>query len=145
MHGKRPHLRDERGFTMLELLVALVILGILATIALPAFLGQRQKGQDTEAKAMVRNAVVALRTYETDHETFAATRADLEGIEPAIANASPDFDVIGTADTFVIVETSDSGTEFVIGRDAAGRVTRDCSRPGEGLCRPALDGNGNRW
>ena len=145
MHRRLPDLRDARGFTMLELLVVILIVGILATIALPAFLGQRAKGQDTEAKGMLKTAMVALRTFETDNDTFAATRADLEAIESAIANASADFDVTGTVDTFVISEKSKSGTEFTLTRDPSAKIARDCSNPGQGLCRPALDASGNRW
>jgi prepilin-type N-terminal cleavage/methylation domain-containing protein len=145
MHVKGPVLRDARGFTLIEVLVVLLIMGILATIALPAFIGQRAKGQDTEAKSMVRTATIALRTFETDNLTFAASRGDLEAIESAIGEATPDFAVSGTADTFVITEKSASGTEFTVTRDPTGEVTRSCSRPGEGLCRAALDPSGNRW
>ena len=63
---------------------------------------------------MVRSAQIALRTYETDHDTFAATRADLERIEPSIGEAAGDFTVSGTATTFTISERSASGTLFTL-------------------------------
>ena len=136
---------DEHGFTMVELLVVILLVGILAMIALPSFIGQRSKGHDADAQAMLRTAQLALRTYETDHDTFAATRADLTDIEPAIGEASTDFDVDGTTVTFEITERSSSGTDFTLARSASGEVKRTCTVPGRGLCKATPDAAGNRW
>jgi prepilin-type N-terminal cleavage/methylation domain-containing protein len=50
----RRRLADESGFTLVELLVVMVIIGILASIGIAAFLNQRSKAQDGEARSMPR-------------------------------------------------------------------------------------------
>ena len=66
----RSRAQDEKGFTLIELLVVILIIGILAAIALPAFLGQRSRAQDTEAKSAVREAQTAMETFYTDNQTY---------------------------------------------------------------------------
>ncbi len=68
----RSRAQDEKGFTLIELLVVILIIGILAAIALPAFLGQRARAQDTEAKTSVRQGQTAMETFYTDNQTYSA-------------------------------------------------------------------------
>jgi type IV pilus assembly protein PilA len=134
--------RDEKGFTLIELLVVILIIGILAAIALPAFLNQRSKAQDTTAKSDARTAQTAMETYYTDNQTYAtATPTLLQGIEPALNNV-PTLAVSGnTAANYTVTVTSKSsdGTKFSI-TNTGGQVTRTCDKAGKGGC----DANG-KW
>ena len=138
------HLADARGFTLVELLVVILIIGILAAIALPAFLNQRQKAQDTEAKSALRAATTAIAVHHMEADSYAATEAELMAIEPALTETR-NLQVVGAVDTYSISERSRTGTTFTVSRDAFGTHTRDCSAPGFGLCAALPDASGNRW
>jgi prepilin-type N-terminal cleavage/methylation domain-containing protein len=129
---------DDHGFTLLELLVVILILTVLATIALPLFLNQRDKAHDADAKASAKLVAGTMHVYEHDHLTFAAAdRAALTAIEPAIASVRGALEISGDDDGFQISVASLSdeagGGPFLITHEA-GRTDRTCLQPGQGGC-----------
>jgi type IV pilus assembly protein PilA len=143
----RSRLRADTGYTLVELLVALLILGILVAVGLASFVGQRTKAQDTHAKTAAVTASKALLAYGTDHGSFdGVTRSDLLRIEPSLELAR-NLTVTGEGRTYKVTIDSpaSTGATFSIERTADGDTVRDCTPPGAGACRAAADDRGNRW
>jgi type IV pilus assembly protein PilA len=78
--------RDESGFTLVELLVVMLILGLLIAVAIPTFFNQKQKANDADSKAMAHTAQTAIETYATDHNGsyVGANLAALQTIESTV-------------------------------------------------------------
>jgi type IV pilus assembly protein PilA len=147
---KRLRAADDSGFTLVELLVVTLIIGILAAIAIASFLNQRSKAQDSQAKVYATTAAKALEVWHSDHSTYAgATQAGLGAIEPSV-NQAPNL-TLGTLGptTFRVEVDSVSGTSgggaFSLEKLPDGSLRRDCTNPGAGGCRVNADANGNRW
>jgi prepilin-type N-terminal cleavage/methylation domain-containing protein len=141
---------DETGFTLVELLVVVTIIGVLAAIGIASFLNQRSKAQDSQAKVYATTAAKALEVWHTDHGTYVgATSAGLNAIEPSLTQA-PNL-TLGTLGptTFRVAVDSTGGTSgggtFSLERLSDGSQRRDCTNPGAGGCHSNADASGNRW
>jgi type IV pilus assembly protein PilA len=143
LHKLRERAQDEKGFTLIELLVVILIIGILAAIALPAFLGQRTKAQDTEAKTKARTAQTAMETLYVNEQDYTSATANsgkaLTDIEPSLSDGKATM-VIDSADKnqWKLTVTSVTSSTFVIEKkldsSSVPRVTRTCSPVGKGGC-----------
>jgi type IV pilus assembly protein PilA len=122
----------EGGFTLIELMVVVLIIAILIAIAIPTFLGARQRAQDRAAQSNLRNALTAEKTYYTDNQQYSqdvASGGALKSIEPSLnwqANAAPAVNgavyvlVSGASDIVTLGAHSASGTCFYLKDTATG-------------------------
>jgi len=165
----RARLGEQRGFTLVELLVTILILGLLAAIAYAIFLGQRTKAHDAKAKDDVAALGVDIESCFTDDQTYApCVSADALGektlpiqdlgsvatdctMDPGPTDTYNDPDpgnvaILATSvDCYLIESASEEGNLFWILKRSGNAATRGCVRPGVGGCQSTGDPDTGSW
>jgi type IV pilus assembly protein PilA len=131
----------QGGFSLIELLVVILIIGVLAAIALPAFLGQREKGQDSSAKSAARNLVSGMESFYATNKTYvgAEDNDDVKKIGVLGTDDGQASVEASGASSYIIVGHSASGNEFMITKSGS-TVSRTCTDEDKGACP-----NGGKW
>ena len=115
---------DEGGFTLMELMAVVVIIGILSAIAIPNYIGQQDKAKDAAAMAQLRTAATSQQLYYAQQNAYAGTVTDLEAYG---FRQGEQVVTVGAADASTYCMEAPGG-------EGTFKITQDTGRPVPGEC-----------
>ena len=142
----------DKGFTLVELMVVVLVIAILLAIAIPTFLGARERSQDRAAQSNLRNALTAAKVaFSNDGDYANAQSTDLSDIEPrltylgasATSPAENSISVYVDAGTCSSTYTQDqTQASCVVGTWSSGSCTTHSHRTTQAHCTTAYTWTG---
>jgi type IV pilus assembly protein PilA len=79
-----PRTREDHGFTLIELMVVVLIIAILLAIAVPTYLGSRERANDRAVQSNLRNAHTNETVFYTDHQVFTEDTAEMDALDHSL-------------------------------------------------------------
>jgi len=152
LQAMRKRMEGDKGFTLIELMVVVLIIAILIAIAIPTFLGLRQRAQDRAAQSDLRNGLTAGKAFFTDGDSYTGfDAAELMAIEPSLQAIDGGTPAVGasevhvkgvTGSTVVLVRRSASEALFCIGDSSTvGTVRGDTDAAAFANCAGGVPAN----
>ena len=136
----------EEGFSLIELLVVVLILGALAALAIPSFINQKGKANDAKAKNNLVITQKAMETYFLDHDTYATANMNgssdpdslLKIEETLVESPTPSISAQATSSyTINVVSVANPAVTFTLRHRSSGEVDRTCTPVSTGGCNSA--------
>jgi type IV pilus assembly protein PilA len=107
---KLNKMKDQKGFTLIELMIVIAIIGILAAIAIPQFSAYRKRSYNSAAQSDLRNAATAQEAYFVDEETYTSTITNLVGTYGLFTSEKVTFySVAGDVTSYIMRSYHSSG------------------------------------
>ena len=122
---KLNKMKNQKGFTLIELMIVIAIIGILAAIAIPQFSAYRKRSYDSSAQSDLRNAATAQEAYYVDNSNYCGTEGTLTGATYGLyLSANVDFDITSAdTDDYVMEAYHPSGNNSLILRGPGGSIS----------------------